>query len=137
MLHAVAPSRGVPACYMQWRHLAGFPHATCSSAVSRVSRMLHLVNTNESSFPILFLASHPDLPISYESLSSYRPTSICMYFPFGAIQVLVSNTAGGGRLSEFPKKSVTKMYGSTLLALREHLNLAPFPVHAQFRMASV
>ena len=43
MLHAVAPSREVPARYMQWRRLAGFPHATCSSSVSRGSRMLHAV----------------------------------------------------------------------------------------------
>ena len=28
---------------MQYRRLAGFPHATCSSALSRVSRMLHLI----------------------------------------------------------------------------------------------
>ena len=26
---------------------------------------------------------------------------------------------GGGRVSDFPEKSVTKMYGSMLLALRE------------------
>ena len=35
----------------------------------------------------------------------------------GASQVL-RNAVGGGRLSDFPEKSVTKMYGSTLLALR-------------------
>ena len=29
---------------MQYRRLAGFPHATCSSAVSRVSHVLHLVS---------------------------------------------------------------------------------------------
>ena len=31
----------------------------------------------------------------------------------GAIQVL-RNAVGGGRVSEFPEKSVTKMYGSAL-----------------------
>ena len=36
---------------------------------------------------------------------------------FGAIQVL-RNAVGGGRVSDFPEKSVTKMYGSTLLAIR-------------------
>ena len=35
----------------------------------------------------------------------------------GAIQVL-RNAVGGERVSDFPEKSVTKMYGSTLLALR-------------------
>ena len=35
----------------------------------------------------------------------------------GAIQVL-RNAVGGWRLSDFPEKSVMKMYGSTLLALR-------------------
>ena len=35
----------------------------------------------------------------------------------GAIQVL-RNAVGGGRVSEFPEKSVTKMYGSTLFPLR-------------------
>ena len=35
----------------------------------------------------------------------------------GAIRVL-RNAVGGGRVSDFPEKSVTKMYGSTLLALR-------------------
>ena len=34
----------------------------------------------------------------------------------GAIQV--RNAVGGGKVSDFPEKSVTKMYGSTLLALR-------------------
>ena len=45
---------------------------------------------------------------------------ICFFlhiFTFGAIQVL-RNAEGGGRVSDFPKKSVAKMYGSTLLALR-------------------
>ena len=36
---------------------------------------------------------------------------------FGTIQVL-RNALGGGRVSDFLGKSVTKMYGSTLLALR-------------------
>ena len=35
----------------------------------------------------------------------------------GTIQVL-RNAVGAGRVSDFPEKSVTKMYGSTLLALR-------------------
>ena len=35
----------------------------------------------------------------------------------GAIQVLC-NAVGGGRASDFPEKSVTKMYRSTLLELR-------------------
>ena len=35
----------------------------------------------------------------------------------GAIQVL-RNAVGGGWVSAFPEKSVTKVYGSTLLALR-------------------
>ena len=35
----------------------------------------------------------------------------------GAIQVL-RNAVGGGTVSGFPEKSITKMYGSTLLALR-------------------
>ena len=34
---------------------------------------------------------------------------------YGAIQVLRNAV---GRVSDFPEKSVTKMYGSTLLALR-------------------
>ena len=36
---------------------------------------------------------------------------------FGAIQVL-RNAVGGGGVSSFPKNSVTKVYYSTLLALR-------------------
>ena len=36
---------------------------------------------------------------------------------YGAIQVL-RNAVGGGRVSDFPDKSITKMYGSTLLALQ-------------------
>ena len=35
----------------------------------------------------------------------------------GAIQVL-HNAVEGGRVSDFPGKSVTTMYGSTVLALR-------------------
>ena len=31
---------------------------------------------------------------------------------------MLRNAVGGGRMSDFPEKSVTKMYGSTLLALR-------------------
>ena len=31
---------------------------------------------------------------------------------------MLRNAVGGGRVSDFPEKSVTKMYGSTLLALR-------------------
>ena len=31
---------------------------------------------------------------------------------------MVRNTAGDGRVSDLPEKSVTKTYGSTLLALR-------------------
>ena len=31
---------------------------------------------------------------------------------------MLRNTIGGGRVSDFPEKRVTKMYGSTLLALR-------------------
>ena len=31
---------------------------------------------------------------------------------------MLLNTEGGGRVSDFPEKSVTKMYGSTLLGLR-------------------
>ena len=36
---------------------------------------------------------------------------------YGDIEVL-RNTVGGGRVSAFLKKSITKMYGSSLLALR-------------------
>ena len=39
-----------------------------------------------------------------------------MYMIYGAIQVLC-NAVGGGRVSDFLEKSVTKMYGSTVLAL--------------------
>ena len=31
---------------------------------------------------------------------------------------MLRNAVGGGRVSDFPEKTVTKMYGSTLLALR-------------------
>ena len=31
---------------------------------------------------------------------------------------MLHNAIGGGKVSDFPEKSVTKMYGSTLLALR-------------------
>ena len=31
---------------------------------------------------------------------------------------MLHNAVGGGRVSDFPGKNVTKMYGSTLLALR-------------------
>ena len=31
---------------------------------------------------------------------------------------MLRNAAGGGRVSDFPEKSVMRMYGSTLLALR-------------------
>ena len=31
---------------------------------------------------------------------------------------MLRNAVGGGRASDFPEKSVTKMYGSMLLALR-------------------
>ena len=38
----------------------------------------------------------------------------------GAIPIQVlRNAVGGGRVSDFPEKSVTKMYGSMLSALRE------------------
>ena len=36
----------------------------------------------------------------------------------GAIQVYKCNAVGGGRVSAFPEKSVTKVYSSMLLALR-------------------
>ena len=32
---------------------------------------------------------------------------------------MLRKAVGGERVSDFPEKSVTKMYGSTLLALRE------------------
>ena len=32
---------------------------------------------------------------------------------------MLRNAVGSGRVSHFPEKSVTKMYGSTLLAFRE------------------
>ena len=31
---------------------------------------------------------------------------------------MLRNTVGGGRVSDYPEKSVTNMYGSTLLPLR-------------------
>ena len=31
---------------------------------------------------------------------------------------MLDNAVGGGRVSDFPEKRVTKMYGSTLFALR-------------------
>ena len=43
--------------------------------------------------------------------------SCIIIYIYGAIQVL-RNALVGGRVSDFPEKSVTKMYGSTLLALR-------------------
>ena len=39
-------------------------------------------------------------------------------FGLGAIQVVRNAVGGGGGASAFTEKSVTKMYGSTLLALR-------------------
>ena len=44
-----------------------------------------------------------------------QPGKLCMFL--GAIQVL-RNAMGGGWVSAFSEKSVTKMCGSTLLALR-------------------
>ena len=40
---------------------------------------------------------------------------------------MLHNAVGGGRVSDFPKKSVTKMYGSTLLALRGGWVRVEFP----------
>ena len=37
----------------------------------------------------------------------------------GVIQVL-RNTVGGGRVSDLPKKGVTKMYGSTVLVVQQY-----------------
>ena len=31
---------------------------------------------------------------------------------------MLRNAVGGGRVSDFPEKGITKIYGSTLLALR-------------------
>ena len=51
---------------MQLRRLAGFPHAKCSSAASRVFRNLHLVLCNEvrhfDQLHIMLLNSRPDSP---------------------------------------------------------------------------
>ena len=44
----------------------------------------------------------------------------------GAIQVL-RNAVGSGRVSDFPEKTVTKMYVSTLLALRRGWVGVEFP----------
>ena len=43
--------------------------------------------------------------------------SIFLFQKEGAIKVL-RNAVGGGGVSAFPKKSVTKVYSSTLLPLR-------------------
>ena len=53
---------------------------------------------------------------------SNKPTNednavIYILVHLGAIQVLC-NAVGSGRVSDFPGNSITKMYGSTLLALR-------------------
>ena len=41
-----------------------------------------------------------------------------VFLPIGVIQVL-RNAVGGRWVSAFPEKSITKVYGSMLLALRE------------------
>ena len=51
----------------------------------------------------------------------------------GAIQVL-RNAVGGGRVSDFPENSVTKMYGSTLLALRCGGWVSDFPENSVTKM---
>ena len=49
-----------------------------------------------------------------------------MLLALGVIQVL-RNAVGGGRVSNFTEKSVTKMYSSTLLALRGGWVCVKFP----------
>ena len=50
-------------------------------------------------------------------LSALSNFTCISYLLLGAIQVL-RNAVGSGRVSDFPEKNVTKIYGSTLLALR-------------------
>ena len=44
-MHAVALSHGFPACYMQYRHLAGFPHAPSSVINNETYRASNNVTT--------------------------------------------------------------------------------------------
>ena len=45
---------------------------------------------------------------------------------------MLHNAVGGGRVSDFPEKGVTKMYGSTLLALWRGWEGVAFPEEKHF-----
>ena len=60
--------------------------------------------------------------LSIVALALTFVTQSVFLLSFGAIQ-MIHNAVGGGRVSYFLEKSVTKMYGSTLFALRAGLEI--------------